>query len=100
VSNEDAMSQIGKMGETIYQAPPEENTDNNDDGNQGQGPGQGVSFKSLWDNYPGHHIDHTDPKTKKECYDNQCAIELSEALLKSGISLKGFKEATGKIGGG
>jgi len=94
VNSEDAMSQINKMGETIYQAPTEENNYNSDEGNQQQGPGHGVSFNTLWDNYPGHHIDHTNPKNKKECYDNQCAIELSEALLKSGISLKGFKGST------
>jgi len=64
--------------------------------NQAQGPGDGGSFSTLWNNYPGNHIDHIDPKTKKECYDNQCAIELSEALIKSGISMKGFKGATCK----
>ena len=37
----------------------------------------GTNFNTLWNNYPGHHIDHLDPKTKKECYDNQCAIELT-----------------------
>jgi RHS repeat-associated protein len=93
VSNEDAMSQIAKVGETVFQAPSEEINDNGEEGNQGGAPGQGVSFKTLWDNYPGHHIDHLDPKTKKECYHNQCAIEVSEALLKSGISLKSFKGA-------
>lgn len=82
------------MGETIYQAPAEENNNNDEEGNQGQGPGHGVSFSTLWNNYPGHHIDHINSKTKKECYDNQCAIELSEALLKSGINLKGFKGST------
>jgi RHS repeat-associated protein len=55
---------------------------------------QAVDFQSLWENYPRHHIDHIDPSTKKERYENQCAIELSEALIKSGITLNSFKGGT------
>jgi len=64
------------------------------DDDNNQEPGLGVSFNNLWNNYPGHHIDHKDPKTKNERYKDQCAIELSEALIKSGVDLKGFKGGT------
>ena len=96
VSNGNAMQQINGIAETIYQAPP----DNPDEYNDGHKHGQNkskendVSFNTLWNNYPGDHINHTDPKSKKEEYENQCAIRLSEALLKSGISLKGYKGST------
>jgi RHS repeat-associated protein len=53
-----------------------------------------VKFNNLWEKYPGHHIDHKNPKTDKEQYDNQCAIELSESLLKNGVSLKNFSGGT------
>jgi len=98
VSTEDAAQQLQGMGETIYQAPSEnenENTEENFDGHKhGQGKENDVSFSTLWNNYPGGHIAHTDPKSRKEEYTNQCAIRLSEALLKSGISLKGYRGAT------
>ena len=95
VSTEDAAQQLQSMGETVYKSTAEETNETNNE-NQAQGPGDGGSFSTLWNNYPGNHIDHIDPKTKKECYDNQCAMELSEALIKSGISMKGFKGATCK----
>ena len=88
---------LNKSLESVQENQPEtfDGSDNNGN-NQDQGPGDGQTFSSLWNNYPGHHIDHKDPKTKKECYDNQCAIELSEALIKSGVSFKNYKEETCK----
>ena len=64
------------------------------DNNQSQS--HPIEFKTLWKNHPGKHIDHINKKTKKENYENQCAIELSEALIKSGISLNGYKGGTCK----
>ncbi|HWY33913.1 MAG TPA: T6SS effector amidase Tae4 family protein, partial [Nitrosopumilaceae archaeon] len=57
---------------------------------------QNINFETLWNNYPGHHIDHLSPPNNKELYHDQCAIELSEALIKSGIHLNGYKGATCK----
>jgi RHS repeat-associated protein len=56
VNVEDAAQQLEGMGETIYKAASEEANDPNTEANESQGPGHGVSFSALWDNYPGHHI--------------------------------------------
>ena len=53
-----------------------------------------LKFSDLWKQYPGHHIDHKNPITDKEQYGNQCAIELSEALIANGVSLDKFKGGT------
>jgi hypothetical protein len=51
-------------------------------------------FATLWSNYrywfPPKHIN---PKTKKENYDNKCAIKVSDALFLSGIPLTNFRGA-------
>lgn len=49
-----------------------------------------VTFQEMWDNYPSKDITHQDSKTKKDLYENHCAIKLSESLYKSGIELKSF----------
>ena len=50
----------------------------------------GLNFATLWANY-GSGLSHIDPKTGKELYPNYCAINLSEALIKSGLSPGGTK---------
>lgn len=52
-----------------------------------------VTFKELWDAYPSDSIDHINPKTNKDEFDNHCAINVSEALYKNDIKLKSFKGA-------
>ena len=47
---------------------------------------RGLDFKTLWSDY-GSDVSHTDPKTGKEIFGDYCAINLSEALIKSGVSL-------------
>lgn len=49
-----------------------------------------IEFQQLWDNYPAGKIDHVDPKTRKDIFDNHCAINLSHCLYKSGVLLKSF----------
>jgi hypothetical protein len=46
---------------------------------------RGLDFKTLWSDY-GSDVSHTDPKTGKEIFGDYCAINLSEALIKSGVS--------------
>lgn len=46
-------------------------------------------FETLWKNHPT--IDGSSPVLDRETYANQCAIALSAALLKSGVSLSSFK---------
>lgn len=49
-----------------------------------------VTFKEIWDNYPSNSIKHINSKTKKDEFNNHCAINVSEALYNSGIKLKSF----------
>jgi RHS repeat-associated protein len=70
------------------------NSNETSDNNQSQSPK--IDFNTLWKNHPGKHIDHINKTSEKENYENQCAIELSEALIKSGISLNGYKGGTCK----
>jgi hypothetical protein len=49
-----------------------------------------VTFREIWKGYPGDNPVHLDPKTKKDLYENHCAIKVGEALLNSGLSLKSF----------
>ena len=50
----------------------------------------GLNFKTLWgDN--GSDLSHIDPKTGSEIFPDYCAINLSEALIKSGMSPGGTK---------
>jgi RHS repeat-associated protein len=93
VKLDDALNQLSSMGDKIYEVTPHEESENEND-NQGPASGQPISFLSLWNNYPSEHIKHTDNKTKKELYENQCAILLGEALLASGIKLKGYSGST------
>jgi hypothetical protein len=47
-----------------------------------------LSFDNLWENYPSSSILHIDPSTGKDVFEDHCAINVSEALEKSGINLK------------
>ena len=49
-----------------------------------------VNFQQLWDNYPSN--DPCDAKDEKGAplFSNQCAIRLSYAMKKSGISMESF----------
>ena len=47
----------------------------------------GLKFSTLWNDY-GSDLSHTD---KNELFDNYCAINLSEALIKSGMFPGGTK---------
>ena len=51
-----------------------------------------LNFDDLWKNYP-KKVEHKD-KNHKDIYDNHCAINVSDALEKSGIKLKKYKGAT------
>jgi hypothetical protein len=48
-------------------------------------------FKTLWENHP--NIKGDAPLLDKKAYDNQCAINLSAALTRSGISMDDFRGA-------
>ena len=50
-----------------------------------------INFEELWNNYPSYNIEHNDPKTGKDCFSNHCAINVSEALHKSGVKAGGTK---------
>lgn len=50
-----------------------------------------VSFSTILANYPQVPIIHYDSKRKKDLYENHCAIKVSDALVKSGVTLTGFK---------
>ncbi|MGR3796386.1 type VI secretion system amidase effector protein Tae4 [Vannielia sp. SX4] len=45
----------------------------------------GVTFKTLWDNYPAFSDPCDGPFT------NQCAIRFTHALMEQGLKLKGFR---------
>lgn len=49
------------------------------------------NFRTLWENHP--NVKGDTPILDKNVYANQCAINLSAALLRSGIELKGFRGA-------
>ena len=46
-----------------------------------------LTFDKLWDNYPSSSIEHIDPSTGKDIFSDHCAINVSEALEKSGVNL-------------
>lgn len=46
-----------------------------------------VLFETLWDNFPSSAVEHE----TNGVINNYCAVNLSDALLKSGIGLKSFK---------
>jgi len=71
-------------------------TGSSDDKDPFAGLNVSVDFIKLWNNYTGKHIDHINPISKQENYSDQCAIEITETLIKSGIKLKGYKGATCK----
>jgi hypothetical protein len=50
-----------------------------------------ILFSDLWSHYPGKSIEHIDPKTKEDLYKNHCAINVSDALVKSGVAMASFK---------
>ncbi len=50
-----------------------------------------VSFSELRSNYPNDTVLHKDPKTGKDIYANHCAIHVSDAMVKTGISMASFK---------
>jgi len=47
-------------------------------------------FDDLWDNYPSKSPKHKDPNGN-DIFSDHCAINLSEALIKSGMKLDGYK---------
>lgn len=46
-------------------------------------------FQTLWENHP--NIKGDAPLLDKKAYENQCAINLSAALIRSGISMDDFR---------
>lgn len=52
---------------------------------------QKTKFKELLKNYPSSSPKHPNPITGEDEFNDHCAINLSEALTKSGISLDNFK---------
>ena len=50
-----------------------------------------VTFDELWEAYPDEKIEHIDPETNEDIFDNKCAINLSETLYRNDIKLKSFK---------
>ena len=52
-----------------------------------------IKFKNLWNNYPSDENKHIDKKINKiaKGLENHCALNLSQALLSSGVSLKSYK---------
>lgn len=49
-----------------------------------------VTFRTLWKEYPDKPPAHLEPRTKKDMYENHCAIKVGEALLNAGVTLKSF----------
>lgn len=49
-----------------------------------------INFTKLWDNFENIKYSHFDPTTKKELFPNYCAINLSHALLKTGITMSSY----------
>jgi len=49
-----------------------------------------VTFDQLWNNYPSSSISHIDPKTGNDIFPDHCAINLSEALMRSGVDISSF----------
>jgi RHS repeat-associated protein len=58
-----------------------------------------ISFDELWNNYPSTPIVHTD-KNGEDIFSEHCAINLSEAFMKSGISLSGGIRCWGNCASG
>jgi hypothetical protein len=50
-----------------------------------------TSFASLWSNHP--HVKGDGPLLDKRVYENQCAINLSAALMRSGVSMSSYNGA-------
>ncbi|SEB00995.1 type VI secretion system amidase effector protein Tae4 [Variovorax sp. YR216] len=48
-----------------------------------------VKFSDLWKNHP--HVTGEGPVLDKKVYNDQCAINLAVALIRSGMNLDGFK---------
>ena len=71
---------------TIYRAP--DDTENNESEEDSE---ETPSFDELWSNYPSDELVHINPANGKDFFSNHCAINVSECLIKSGVSLKGFK---------
>jgi hypothetical protein len=58
---------------------------------QGDGDMAFPSFSTLWNNYPGMNADGTYAHpSSNPAYRNQCAIRMSDCLIKSGVSLTGY----------
>lgn len=52
-----------------------------------------IRFASIWDNYPGSDpCDAKDPKGAKR-FKNQCAIRVSYALKKAGVTFKSYPKS-------
>ena len=48
-----------------------------------------TTFATLWSNHP--HVTHEVPLLDVRVYENQCAINLSASLLRSGVDMTSFK---------
>jgi hypothetical protein len=53
-----------------------------------------ITFSALWDNYEDIKSSHYDSQTNKSLFSNYCAINLSHALLKTGVSLNSYNGAS------
>ncbi|MGV3347003.1 type VI secretion system amidase effector protein Tae4 [Enterobacteriaceae bacterium LUAb1] len=51
-----------------------------------------ITFDELWSAYPSDKIKHLDPRTRKDIFEDHCAINVSEALYKCGVLMKTFKD--------
>ncbi|MGL5424619.1 MAG: T6SS effector amidase Tae4 family protein [Serratia fonticola] len=51
-----------------------------------------ITFDDLWKAYPTNTIGHIDPKTRKDAFDDHCAINVSASLYQCGILLKSFRD--------
>lgn len=71
----------------VYTAPSAEDDYNNNDDDQKEE----LHVDNLWDNYPSISSKHENPNTGKDIFRDHCAINLSEALAKSGMRFNGFK---------
>lgn len=50
-----------------------------------------TSFATLWNNHP--HVKGDGPLLDKRVYENQCAINLSASLIRSGVSMTSYNGA-------
>ena len=49
-----------------------------------------ITFQDLWQSYPSREIIHLDPTTRADIFDNHCAINVSDSLVRCGVLLRAF----------